>query len=336
MSSIPNSYKKNIAEGKGILIFAIFFAIFSRILFFSLPGNISSTTSVGGYLWNSLAFIFENKYYSVGASSIVTAMLALLVAHINSTHLLIRTRTMLPSAIILLFFSIHPSMINMSPDYIAALLILFIIYTLFAAFSIEIKQFIAFKVSFILTLGSMFSPVLLFYIPFLWIALYIIRSFNFKAWLASILGILILYIPAFSYFLFTEDLNTFYQPFIDIATLNINKLSIYSFRISTWVTLIYCGIILGIAMASNYINRHKDKVKIRAFISVLSIFTILGIVYFILLPLSPRTNVYIALTTGSLLISHYYALTERKTAVFSFYISAVFYFLIFLFNIFAG
>lgn len=325
--AVPKSYKNHIAEGKGILVFSIAFAAIMRLAYFFWDDTpVSGETS--GYLWSPISIFFENSFYSLIASTVCVAGLALIAAQINAVYLLIRRRTILPSAIIILLFSCHPSFIIMSPEYIGAVIIIFLISLLFGAYNSGNKQIPSFAIGFFLALASLFSPVLLLSFPFLWVGLAIMRCFNFKAFLATILGIVIVYFPTFSVFLFLDKLELFYAPFVSVTIGQLADLPLLSFRIHEWIVMAFSIIILGVIISDNYINRHKDKIKIRAYLSLLTLIIFTSYLLFLLLNINPMMNLYIVLIVGGLLFAHFFALAENKSTVILFYITGLFYFFV--------
>lgn len=314
-------YKNNIAEGRGILIFSILIAITIRLIFYFSIENIPLAVS-DGYLWQLLSPLFEGSFVSLIGSSILVVAIALLVGHINTTHVLIRRRTMLPPAIIALLFSCHPMFMQMSPSYVAVLCMLFVINILFTVYNASEKAVGAFRVAFVLSLGSLFAPVMLVYIPLSWVALAIMRCLNFKSFFAAILGALIIYFPAFSFYIFSDQLDLSLKPFLSV--LDINTLPLFQFDLILWGGLAFFLILLSLTIGNNYINSYKDKVKIRAYLSSLSFITITAILLFLLLNINPEVNLYIAIGVGSLLLSHFFALIERKGGVILFYIFILF------------
>lgn len=324
MAAIPRSYKKNIAEGKGILFFSIIFGLFIRLSYLLYFDNLQQPIA-SGYLWDVIAPFFSNKIISVVCSGLFTAGMAFLAANINTTHVLIRERTILPPAMIILLFSCHPRFIFMSAEYITAILILYIIYILFASYHGNKPQIASFQTGFMLALASMFTPVAIIYFPLLWVSLAMMRSINFRGLLSSIFGIVLIYAPALSFYLLTDNLQAFLKPFSSVELSALSDMALLKFDIAQWVILGIVILMLIIIISDNYLNRHKDKIKIRAYLGVLTIFTVLSLLAYLLLNISPATHLYISLATGSLLLSHFFALVEKKANVIFFYILIVIY-----------
>lgn len=323
MAALPRYYKNNIAEGKGILIFAIIVASIMRLFFF-LSSDETFNIASDGYLWVLLVPFFQVPLLSLVGSTICVALIALLIAQINSTHVLIRRRTVLPPAVAILFFSCHRSFIEMSSAYLGVLCVLFVVSVLFSVYNITDRPQAAYRTSFILALGSLFSPILLFYVPLSWFALMIMRCFNFKSVLASFLGVLCVYFPVFSFYLFAGHLDVFLSPFYSMASLD--QLTLFSFSNVEWVAIAFLLLFLGIVVGNNLVNSYKDKIKVRAYLSLLSIVVVVALIFFMLFDIDTRANLYIILGVLSLLYAHFFALIESKAGAILFYFSIAIYF----------
>ena len=327
MASVPKSYKKNVAEGNGMLIFSIVFAVVVRILYF-LYSDFTYSDSVNGYLWRPISSLFSNHLVSLICSSLLVAAMAVLATHINTTHVFIRRKTVLLPAVIILLFSCHSIFMLMSAEHVSALLLILIIFLLFGAYNNMGKQIYAFKVSFLLALGSLFTPALLIFLPILWIALGMMRCFNFKSLLASLLGVFILYFPAFSYYFLTDSLDIFLMPFTSVNVQQLADFPFYQLNVGSWVALGFSIVLLVIVASDNYINRHKDKIKTRAYLRLLSFLVTFSILAYLFLNINFAVYLFIALVSAAFLLSHFFSLAEKRGTVILFYISMLFYILV--------
>lgn len=324
MAAAPRFYRKYIATGNGFLFFAIFYAIFIRVFYFL---NFGAPVSSNGenYLWDPIADWFNNGYISLACSSIIVAIVAFLAGYINNKYLLIRQKTLLPSAFIILLFSSHPSFICMSGEFISALIVMFILSMLFSAYSIDRKQDIAFQASFMLALSSLFSISAIIYLPILWVGMAVIRSFSFKALLASLLGIFIIYFPILSWFLLVDQLQDLLTPFTNAFTAQILNIPIFSYNIKDWVILASCLLLLLITISDNYINRHKDKIRVRNYFNLLYTLAIYTLIIFLLLNINTHLHLFAIFTAGAFMLSHFFALVETRTGNILFYFVLLIY-----------
>ena len=306
-------YNKNITEGKSFLIFAAIVAVFFRGYHFFNTELILPGVDESGCLWQPLAFLFQNPLYSLIGSTIFMLVIALLINMMNTQHVLIRKKTLLPVGIAILLLSFIPQQLSMSPAYIGVVCILLAVNHLFSAHNEEISQMIVFKSSFYLALGSLFDPVLLFYFPVLWVCFIRIRSFGLKAFFASLFGIVLLYAPVFSYyFLIERNPARFMHPFEHVISTNWAKIPVLEYGLFNYIILGITVFLIVTILLDNSVNGFKNKIRIRVFLAVLSIISIFSVLCVLLLNISSVLPLYVALATGSLLIGHFFSLTSSK------------------------
>ena len=321
------SYAKHLGEGKTFLVIAIVFSMAIRLIYFFLLDTPLATVPAG-YIWDLLSPYLTIPLISFSLNCLLTGLIAFWIAHINSEHVFIRQRTLLPSAYIILLFSCSPKFIYLTGDFIGAIFFLYALGILFASYNIEYKQSASYKVSFIITLGSFFSPVLLFYIPFCWIALASMRSFNGKAFVVSLLSVVTLYFAAFSFYLFAGKMDIFFAPFLYLNINNLIAFPFLGFDSIQWIIIGIIAVLLIIIISDNYINRHKDKIRVRAYLSILDLFAVLALLFFLFLNMDSLTHLFVGLISIGLLLAHFFALLERKLTLYFFYLVLVLYILI--------
>lgn len=328
MAAIPRFYRKYIATGNGFLIFSIFYAVVIRIFYFLNFDTSSSSFGNGeNYLWDPIASWFSISYISLISSSAIVGILAFLAAYINNKHLLIREKTLLPSALIILLFSSHPSFIYMSGEYISALIVMIILSMLFSAYNNERKQDIAFQASFMLAFSSLFSISAIVYLPALWIGMAILRSFNFKVFLASLLGVFIICFPLFSWFLLTDQIVSLLAPITNTFQTKITSIPAFSYSIKEWIILGNCLLLLLITISDYYINRHKDKIKVRNYFNLLFILSIYTFIVLLFLNINTPLHLFTIFISGTFILSHLFALVEKRAG------QVLFYFILLIYSI---
>lgn len=327
MAAIPRFYRKYIATGNGFLIFSIFYAVVIRTYYFLTfiphPANNGE-----GYLSLQIDRLLSNGHISLLSSTLVVGLLAFLAALINNKYLLIRQKTLLPSAFIILLFSSHPDFINMSGEYISAVLGLIMTSMLFLAYNSEKKQHVAFQISFMLALSSLFSFSSIVYLPILWAGLAMMRSFNFKVFIASLLGIFIVYFPIFSWYLLTNQVQELLLPITDTISGRIKEIPVISYTHKEWIIIGCSLLLLLVTISDNYINRHKDKIKVRNYFNLLFILTLYAFIAFLLLNINTYLHLFSIFITGTFILSHFFALVEKKAGVILFYLVLLIYFAI--------
>lgn len=317
-------YERTIAEGKNFLIFAILFAVVFRLIYYFNSGVVIPVVDHGGYLWQPIASFFADPIYSLLGSSFILVMIGAFIHFVNTKHAYIRRRTLLPPAITALLFSCTPALVAMSPYYIAALCMVLVVSVLFEAYNTGFKQGAAFKATFYLTLGSLFAPILLIYLPILWICLMRVRSFNFKSFLASIFAVVILYVPAFSYFFLVGEVDVFLKPFVEFGTIDWSLMPVLEYDAMHYVLLGSFVLLFLMVFMDNSINSFKDKIRVRTFSAVLTIIVLFSLLCTLLINFESQTTLYIALALGAFQLAHFFSLAQKKITAIVFLICLIF------------
>lgn len=324
-----NYYQKNIVQGKSFLVVAILMALITRLatcFYFDFEAPLFLYSE--GYLWNAVSFIFEDKLVSVLASALSVGAIAFLLSFINGKFIIIRKKTMLPSAFSLVLLSVHPSFMFMGAHYLGIITILLAISFLFQSYQTDNRQKATITTSFILAIGSLFFFNLIFYFVIFWIGLSLMRSFGFKSLLAFFIGLFLIYTPVFTYYLVFDDLDRFLLPFVRLSAIEYADLPLLHFNIQEWIALGFGFLLLLLFFANNYVNSFKDKIKIRSFISFLSIICIVSVLFLLFFNVDAVANFYVYTGISSLLFAHYFALNEHKATQILFYAASVFYLII--------
>lgn len=327
MAAKSKFYSKHIAHGSGILVFSILFAAIIRVLYFLNFGIIQASSDNSSTLWEYFAPLFSNAYISVACSTAIVGLLAFLTSHIDAKHVLIRQKTHLPSSFVILLFSSHPSFLAMSGEFVSAILAIIILFALFSSYGTSKKQHAAFRISFILAISSLFTTASLLYLPLLWAGLGIMRLFNTKAFIASVIAVYITYFPIFSYLLFVDKLDTFFNPFIDLFTLDYKTLPIFNYKAEEWIALGLSILLLLITVSDDFINRHKDKIKVRNYFNLLLLLCTFALISFLFININPQLHLFVAFISGAFILAHFFALVEGKAAIVLFYISLLLFIL---------
>lgn len=296
------------------------------IYFFSIDNSSIYTEELsGGYLWNPIFQLFVNPIVSLLASTACLALIVVILAHINTKYVLVRRKTSLHIAICILLFSSHPSMVFMNANYIAAIFMLTAISRMFGSYSTNRKSKSALEVSFILALGSMFSPSLLLFFPVFWIGLGLMRSFNFRAFFASLFSVFCVCFPAYAYFLFTNQIELFLSPFHVFNADMLSQLPVLKFQYPDWIILGFVVVLLVIIFIYNYMTNYRDKIRVRALISSLNLIIVFSLVLLLFVNINIGNDLYVLLAVGTLLLTHFFALAEERWIVCLFYLSVIIY-----------
>lgn len=314
---LVNSFKNNVVKGKLFVLIAVLFSVLVRLLYYFLSNNSDTYQFESeGYLWKLIDPVFNNLSISLIFSFISTVCISSLIYFINVKYSLIRVKTTLPITLSILVFNSHPAFLHMNPYYIGAICILLAISSLFGSYSSDKCELNCLKITFIISFGGLFVPFLLAFIPVFWIGLIMVRSFKLKSILASIFAIFIVFLPVFSYFLFTDNLDAFTRPFLSITFDQLLYIPLIHYDKVQYIILGFFLVILAIVLIHNYLNSYKDKIRVRALISFLSLLAIVSLLFSILVNVNYFISIYVLFVAVAFLLSHLFAVVESKWYVY--------------------
>ena len=328
---VSTFYKKNIAEGKLILNFSLAFAIAIRIVYFifTCPYVIDNRSNTN-FIWNNLEPLFTSNIISWATSFISLLCITTFASYLNKRFVLIKIRTSLIASFPLLLFSCHPIFFPMSPEYLSTIAVLISVGITLEAYDSPRKQVCALYVGGLLAIGSLFQLPILFYLPVFLFGLGVVKSLNIKTILAFLIGVIIIYIPLFSYYLFVGQLDLFAAPFIE--TIDVSNFHSLSFEpdLKSIITLLIILISILTILIQGYNSRYNDKIKVRAYYFFLATMTTIAFISSLFTDTFALMSLFIGMACVSLLAAHLFAQTNTKWLSWYYYIILV---LIFIFSL---
>lgn len=302
---------------------------------FSLDSDDTVQQTYGYSLgWEVVGSFFSNVYFSAICSFLLSLGIAVLGLSLNNRFNIIRRRTYLPYVFIIFLPACFPQLAFLSPLYLCFPFVLVAISILYESYQSTEVAYNSFRIGFMLAIGSLFCPDVLFYVPIFWIGFSYMRSFNVKVIFASLLGLVMVYWPLICVMLFwkpelSEPVITWYNGW---KSIHFVKNILRSVEISNFIVYVFGSVIIICIMTYNYINSFKDKIQTRAYLSFLNLLLVCSIVFSAILLLNMSISLMILLVLSGFIYAHYFALTERKFGFYFFIVVLLFYLTIYLYH----
>jgi len=204
--------------------------------------------------------------------------IAFLLLQLNNTFNIIQGRTFLPSLFYLLFTGSNPIFYSDIKGSVAALCLVLCYYFLFGSYQNPKSQINAMNISILLVLSSLLWTPLLFFFPVFWIGFYRFQCFNWRVFLASLTGFLIVYLFIFTWSIFQGDKNIFLSLLPQFDTLI--TVNIWDFTLLEWVTYGFILFIYFIIGTLLFFFNMSERIWT---ISVLNYLYISSLIFFIFL-----------------------------------------------------
>lgn len=223
----------------------------------------------------------ENPLIQVLIALVLVIILGFLLQKINSQYSFYNVRTILPSYLLILLAGGVSSLHNLHPVYFAAAFFALAIDRSFGAFEKKTISSNSFDTGFILGIGSLFYANLILLFPAFIIGLRIINpEYNWRNLSLSLLGLLLPWIFAFSYFFVNDNTSQLFH----ILLLNVGtKNNLLDENLSLQI---YSGFWMFILFVSSLVmlrNFDREKISTRRYFGVFIILwlSLAGIFYFV-------------------------------------------------------
>lgn len=262
--------------------------------------------------------LFGQLYLLAGHSAMVQTALALvlliflgyLVQRLNVEYAFIRIRTLLPAPVFILLASGLTGMHTLHPVYPALLFLLLAVYRLFAAFDIRQPYPVAFDSGLLLGLGSLFYLNLITLLPATLIGLAILsRDTNWRELVIHVIGALLPWVFAFSYYFFFDKLDLLLQ-MLESCFLTRNNIILTDIPL-----LVYLGFVALLTLAGSFlIIRQYDEKKVssRKYFVVLFLLFACSLLSLVLVPAVSREMLLVSAVPVTFLLCNYLVFLKSR------------------------
>lgn len=314
MHRIVKSFRDNFVEGRFVIPLTSLFVVGMRIMLYLKRGFPIIKSSTSNFIWTPIAPFFEKPLISLFASTLLVFVISWIFFFINNRYSIIRSRTNLPFVTSLFLLSLHPYCLVMTGDYIAIVFILLAFIPLLDSYQMPNSYLYSFRSSILIGVASLFQVFALIFIPLWWRGERSMRGPQLRSVVASIFGVLLVYISLFSVYFVFDDIYGFLLPFSNFATISLPVIPDYS--IFEWIAFLLVVFFFIINLIISIKEYSRDKVLtvslMQFIVYLIIILLLLQILYW------QETLFYLILsaTLISFVCSYFYSKTTVKTDIF--------------------
>ncbi len=264
----------------------------------SPPGHIFFFSNYPMPLYQIILHLLPgNSFAGTFLTLLIVIIQGFLLVRLNTRFIFINNRSYLPAFFFVILTASVYNIQKLNPVIFAGFFILLALEKLFESFRNEKLSYEIFTASFFISIGALFYPFVIFYIIFIWISIYLLRPFNWREWVFTVLGLFTPFILIDSYyFLIVNNTHIVLNGFINSFKINHDS---FQFRHSLISLIIY--IILLLIISSQYLIQSFQGKKILQrkaftlffwlFFTTLAIYIFLPqasveLIYFLAIPLS--------------------------------------------------
>lgn len=247
-------------------------------------------------------------------SDLGTLFIATCTAYImieaNTAFTLIRTRTTSFVSLFIYLFSIQFFLHAFQLNAFTPIAWIIALFQLFKNYESSHPSGYIFHTFLSLSIGSLFFPQLLFFVPIFFIGTFYLRALNIKSFFASLLGLLVPYWGLFCYAFYTNNIELFNAPIQELV--HFEHINYSHFPKHVWISWILITT-LQLVCSIHYLTiSHQDKTRTRTYMSFLIIIGLYTLLILLMQPhhLNPLLSVQLICT--SFLASHLFTLTQNR------------------------
>ena len=218
-------------------------------------------------LWETICNLLNNKEFIYIAGLLLMILPAFVIQRINDIEMLIRERTRLPFMFFVLLISTSAGLIPVKEVSVVLICLIFMIYEFFNSYQLPESTGSFFNAGLLIGIAGLFMPQVLWYVPLLWIGMYQFRSLSYKSFLASLIGVLIVYWFVIAWCVWFHDFSMFKSLYSSLAGFNVfsNATLFQYYRIG------FAFVVLLLIAASFFIKMDalNNSIRVRQMLSFL-------------------------------------------------------------------
>ena len=259
-----------------------------------------------------IAIPLENAfspYANVLTALLITLIQAFIFNKIINDYNLVGKPTFLPALLFITVSSLFPSFILLSPTLICNFLVLWMIEKFLSVYRRDEVRSVMFDLGMMVAAGTLIYFPFIAMMPLLWISLIIFRPFNWREWLAGIIGFLTIFFFLAVYYYWNDSLDQFYRIWLPLATPFPTRLQFNIYQYLVVLPLLLIFILSIIQLRQNFF---KSFVQIRKSFQLLIFMLLLGLVSFYLKPEFRVYHFLLCAPPVAVLIAYYFLHAGKK------------------------
>ena len=323
-----------VTAGRWTLPAAIFICTLCWVLTSVLLPELTMTAGEegGSVLWQSARTLLLPAWAEHLVSFLIYAAIGYFLIELNNRFSIIRMRASVQTAIYFLLVTVCPEMHLLYAGNVAAITFLFSIYFLFKSYQQAQASGYLFYSFLFIGAGSILFPQLTFF-SVLWLfEAHRFQSLTFRSFCGALVGWTMPYWMLFGHAFFYNEMELFYRPFNQLLAFG----EVFNLQILQPWELAILGylLVMFIVSAVHCIAAgFEDKIRTRAYLQFLIDLTLFLFLLIALQPIYCSALLPLLIISNSILIGHFFVLTNGKSSNMFFIISLVGLILLFTFNI---
>jgi hypothetical protein len=231
-------------------------------------------------------------------------LIAFIIQRISDIEMLIRERTRIVFLLFVLLISTDVNLLPFKEVTIVLLCLVFMINELFKAYQAPEATGKMFNTGVLIGISGLFMPQALWFTPLLWIGMYHFLSLSYRSFVASLIGVLIIYWFVLAWCVWTHDFSIFASLYASLTDFDFMS-AFLSFR-HFQIGLIGVVLLMILAFVSIQKDAINNRVRVRQMLSFLLIMSVWSLVLICLYGSDAHSFLAVFYIPVSVLIAYFF------------------------------
>jgi hypothetical protein len=260
-----------------------------------------------------------------GISSLINLLISLFILiaqalifnKIINTYGLLGKQTFLPALLYVTIGSLLGPFLILSPTLICNFLILIMIERFLSVYKKQQVSSVMYDLGILVALGTLLYFPFIAMLPLMWISLIIFRPFNWREWVAVIVGFITIFFFLAVYYFWNDSLNEFYQIWLPLGS----KFPT-DFNINLYDSLVLIPVVMILLLGFFHLQKNffRSVVHLRKSFQLLFFMFILALVSFYLKSSIVLYHFLLCVPSAAALMAYYFLHAGRRWIYESLYV----------------
>ncbi|MES2274376.1 MAG: DUF6427 family protein [Bacteroidota bacterium] len=155
---------------------------------------------------------------------------AVLLNYVVNFYNLLSKPSFLPALMYITVSSLFTPFLTISPPLICNFLLIWMIFKLLAFYKSGDVKSLSYDLGMIVALGSIFYLPFIYLFLVIWIALLIFRPFDWRDWLAAVMGYVTIFFFLAVFYYLTDHIQNFYKIWVPLGTRFPNRIRVLNYQ----------------------------------------------------------------------------------------------------------
>ncbi|RKR81503.1 hypothetical protein BDD43_1650 [Mucilaginibacter gracilis] len=245
-----------------------------------------------------------SSIYNVISAGVLVFIQALWLNHIINQYSLLSKPTFLPALVYITASSLFGPFLVLSPPLICNFLILWMVHMLLELYADENPMGTAFNLGMVVAVGTLIYFPFIYMFLAIWAGLVIFRPFNWREWVAAIIGFVTIFFFLAVFYFWTDRIEEFYKIWLPLGSSFPASIQIVSYY--NYLVLIPVMVILLLSFIRLRQNFFRSYILMRKAFQLLGFMFVIALLSFYVKPNFDLSHFLLCLVPVSVMFAYYF------------------------------